>query len=149
MHGKSVLETKTWSGLVGDDRCVALKVAGISKSPTILPVQIDKFVSAASFTISFPPRFWPICVPCPGAVDDEAYSTWPLKSVKGYGQSAFPVRGRQVVSIRCYSSCSPYACLLSIKHNCWTRLASGNAQHLSQPVPLHHCNALKHRSSTY
>eukprot|EP00884_Botryococcus_braunii_P014872 jgi/Botrbrau1/23386/Bobra.0051s0034.1 len=67
----------------------------------------------------------------------------------GLWASAYPVQSRQVVSRRSYSSCSPYDCLLSIMHNCWTRLASGNAKHLSQPVLLHHCIALKHRSSNY
>jgi hypothetical protein len=67
--------------------------------------------------------------------------------VLGYGHSAYHVRSRQVVRGQSYSSCSPYDCLLSIIHNCWTRLASGNAQHLSQPVPLHHCLVHKHQSS--
>eukprot|EP00884_Botryococcus_braunii_P008953 jgi/Botrbrau1/18059/Bobra.0062s0045.1 len=70
-------------------------------------------------------------------------------SVKGYGQSAFPVQSRQVVNRRSYSSYSPYDCLLSATHNCRTRLASGDAQHLSQPVPLHHYLVHKHRSSNH
>eukprot|EP00884_Botryococcus_braunii_P019067 jgi/Botrbrau1/5844/Bobra.0366s0025.1 len=63
------------------------------------------------------------------------HSCLPLAQLEGRGPItckrlwalAYPVRGRQVVSIRSYSNCSPYDCLLSIMHNCWTRLASGNA----------------------
>eukprot|EP00884_Botryococcus_braunii_P005437 jgi/Botrbrau1/14895/Bobra.0248s0012.1 len=72
-----------------------------------------------------------------------------MTGVKGYGQSAFPVQSRQVVNRRSYSSYSPYDCLLSATHNCRTRLASGDAQHLSQPVPLHHYLVHKHRSSNH
>eukprot|EP00884_Botryococcus_braunii_P011016 jgi/Botrbrau1/19916/Bobra.0059s0033.1 len=73
----------------------------------------------------------------------------PSNIVKGYGQSAFPVQSRQVVNRRSYSSYSPYDCLLSATHNCRTRLASGDAQHLSQPVTLHHYLVHKHRSSNH
>eukprot|EP00884_Botryococcus_braunii_P013598 jgi/Botrbrau1/22239/Bobra.0138s0001.1 len=79
----------------------------------------------------------------------KAEATPSLQAVKGYGQSAFPVQSRQVVNRRSYSSYSPYDCLLSATHNCRTRLASGDAQHLSQPVPLHHYLVHKHRSSNH
>jgi hypothetical protein len=77
-----------------------------------------------------------------------SWKAW-AHNLLGYGHSVNPVRSRQVVRGQSYSSCSLYDCLVSIIHNCWTRLASGNAQHLSQPVPLHHCLVHKHQSSNY
>jgi hypothetical protein len=66
------------------------------------------------------------------------FINWKLNAVSVIfhekGEIAFLLNRQE---LHCLSVMLRSSCLLSIIHNCWTRLASGNAQHLSQPVGIH------------